>query len=94
MVEPCRGKITIDGINLSSIGLDTLRQALSAIPQETILFSGTMRENLDPEGKRSDAELNDALRRCGALGESTEEAERFRKFKLDAMVLDEGSNYS
>lgn len=94
MVEPCQGKITIDGIDLSTFGLDTLRQALSAIPQETILFSGTMRENLDPEGKRSDAELNDALRRCGVLGGSTENEERFKKFKLDAMVLDEGSNYS
>lgn len=94
MVEPCQGKITIDGIDLATIGLDTLRQGLSAIPQETILFGGTMRENLDPEGKHSDAELNDALRRCGALGESTKNDERFKKFKLDALVLDEGSNYS
>jgi ATP-binding cassette subfamily C (CFTR/MRP) protein 1 len=94
MVEPSQGKIIIDGIDLSKIGLDTLRQALSAIPQETILFSGTMRENLDPEGKRNDAELNDALRRCGALGDSTRNEERFKKFNLDSMVLDEGSNYS
>lgn len=94
MVEPCQGKIVIDGVDLASVGLDTLRQGLSAIPQETILFSGTMRDNLDPEGNRSDAELNDALRRCGVLGESTENEERFKKFRLDAKVLDEGSNYS
>lgn len=94
MVEPSQGRIIIDGVDLSTVGLDTLRQALSAIPQETILFSGTMRDNLDPEGKRSDADLNDALRRCGLLSSDDENDERLKKFRLEAKVLDEGSNYS
>lgn len=69
---------------------------MSAIPQEPLLFGGTIRENLDPEGQRSDAELNDALRRCGLLvgNMDNENHERLKKFKLDAEVRDEGSNFS
>jgi ATP-binding cassette subfamily C (CFTR/MRP) protein 1 len=93
LVELSEGKITIDGVDLASIGLDTLRHRLSAIPQEPLLFSGTMRENLDPEGLKSDAELHDALQRCG-LVQPEESQDRFAKFRLDAQIADEGSNFS
>jgi ATP-binding cassette subfamily C (CFTR/MRP) protein 1 len=94
IVEPCGGRVIIDEVDLSTIGLDTLRQGLSAIPQEALLFSGTMRTNLDPEGKRTDAELYDALRRCSLLETGEKDQERLRKFKLDAEVADDGSNFS
>ncbi|KAJ9110799.1 hypothetical protein QFC20_002840 [Naganishia adeliensis] len=94
LVELSAGKITIDGINLAEIGLDTLRHRLSAIPQEPLLFSGTMRDNLDPQGISSDSELHDALRRCALLKPHGENQERFNKFRLDAQVADEGSNFS
>lgn len=84
----------VDGVNLADIGLDTLRQRLSAIPQEPLLFRGTIRQNLDPEGHRTDAELNDVLQRCGLIQMSGDRQERFDKFKLDAEVADEGSNFS
>lgn len=42
------GEIIIDGINISNIGLHDLRSKISIIPQEPVLFSGTMRKNLDP----------------------------------------------
>lgn len=94
LVELCDGRILVDDVDISEIGLDTLRHAISAIPQEPLLFSGTMRDNLDPEGIRTDAELHDALRRCSLLSRDVEDEARLRKFKLDAEVADEGSNFS
>lgn len=93
-MELSEGKITIDEVDLAEIGLDTLRQRLSAIPQEPLLFSGTMRENLDPERSKSDVELNDALRRCGLVHSQGQFQGRFDKFKLDAQISDEGGNFS
>jgi ATP-binding cassette subfamily C (CFTR/MRP) protein 1 len=94
LVELTNGRIIIDGVDLATMGLDAVRKNLSAIPQEPLLFSGTVRTNLDPEGKRTDAELNDSLRRCGLLGTDGANQERLLKFKLDAAVADAGSNFS
>jgi ATP-binding cassette subfamily C (CFTR/MRP) protein 1 len=94
LVELSDGRVTVDGVDLSKIGLYTLRQRLSAIPQEPLLFSGSMRENLDPEGKRTDPELHDALFRCGLLTDGQSQGDRLSKFRLDAQVADEGSNFS
>lgn len=42
------GSIEIDGVNIKSVGLHTLRQHIGYIPQQAFLFSGTVSENLDP----------------------------------------------
>ena len=55
------GAILIDGINITEIGLHDLRSNISIIPQEPVLFSGTMRKNLDPFDDYSDADLWKAL---------------------------------
>ncbi|XP_023034344.1 probable multidrug resistance-associated protein lethal(2)03659 isoform X1 [Drosophila willistoni] len=55
------GTITIDSRNTSEIGLRHLRSKISIIPQEPVLFSGTMRYNLDPFEEYSDAKLWDTL---------------------------------
>ena len=47
LTEP-EGQVTIDGIDSKSIGLHELRSKISIIPQDPVLFSGTMRKNLDP----------------------------------------------
>jgi len=47
LTEP-EGQVIIDGIDSKSIGLHELRSKISIIPQDPVLFSGTMRKNLDP----------------------------------------------
>ncbi|CAG5933599.1 unnamed protein product, partial [Menidia menidia] len=61
LAEP-QGKIYIDGVVTSEIGLHDLRQKMSIIPQDPVLFTGTMRKNLDPFNQHTDEELWNALR--------------------------------
>ncbi|KAJ6662481.1 hypothetical protein lerEdw1_011895 [Lerista edwardsae] len=64
IIERAGGKIIIDGIDISTLGLHDLRGNLNIIPQDPVLFSGTLQSNLDPLGKYSDLELWDALELC------------------------------
>lgn len=64
LVNPL-GTITIDGVNTKHISLGQLRRAISIIPQEPTLFSGTVRRNLDPTDAHTDAELWRALEQVG-----------------------------
>ena len=57
IIEAAAGNIIIDGVNISEIGLHELRKKLTIIPQDPVLFSGTMRFNLDPFNEKSDQEL-------------------------------------
>jgi ATP-binding cassette subfamily C (CFTR/MRP) protein 1 len=61
IVEPETGTILLDGVDCGRVGLGALRSRLTIIPQDPVLFSGTLRTNLDPFGDHSDEEIWDAL---------------------------------
>ncbi|KAH6873975.1 multidrug resistance-associated ABC transporter [Coprinopsis sp. MPI-PUGE-AT-0042] len=72
-VDPVEGRILIDGIDISTIGIHDLRSRvvpLTDILQDATLFSGTLRENLDPFGEHTDADCLDVLRRVHMISES------------------------
>ena len=62
IIEPATGTIKIDGVDVSKLGLHKLRSRLTIIPQDPILFSGTLRHNLDPFQQYSDEAVWEALR--------------------------------
>ncbi|XP_067681975.1 ATP-binding cassette sub-family C member 10-like [Haliotis asinina] len=64
MVEIQSGEITLDGINLHHLDLKDIRSRLAIIPQDPFLFSGSVRENLDPTSTFTDNLLWTALQRC------------------------------
>ncbi|XP_031635712.1 multidrug resistance-associated protein 4-like [Contarinia nasturtii] len=83
-----KGEILIDGVNTETIDLQLLRSNISIIPQTPLLFSGTLRQNLDPLNEHSDDEIYSALDdikmrhiACGSHG-------------LDLNVLANGGNFS
>ncbi|KAH7036509.1 hypothetical protein BKA57DRAFT_474957 [Linnemannia elongata] len=61
IIEAATGSITIDGIDISTLGLHELRSRLTIIPQEPFLFGDTIRLNLDPFSSHTDAEIWSAL---------------------------------
>ncbi|KAJ2007332.1 Transporter of the ATP-binding cassette (ABC) [Coemansia thaxteri] len=67
-MEASSGRIVIDGIDISQMGVGDLRSRLTIIPQDPMLFAGTIRSNLDPFGEHGDDELWLALRRAHLLG--------------------------
>nr|XP_060642317.1 ATP-binding cassette sub-family C member 6 [Anolis sagrei ordinatus] len=61
LVEAAGGEIIIDGINITQIGLHDLRSKITIIPQDPVLFSGSLRMNLDPLNEHSDEDIWAAL---------------------------------
>lgn len=89
IVEAAKGSIYIDGVDISSLRLFDLRSRLTIIPQDPVLFAGTVRENLDPFGTHDDAELWQALQHSH-LQEHISKMDG----KLNAVVLEGGENFS
>jgi ABC-type multidrug transport system fused ATPase/permease subunit len=46
LVDACEGRVMIDGVDITNVGLQTLRRALGVIPQAPLLMAGTIRYNL------------------------------------------------
>ncbi|ETS81802.1 hypothetical protein PFICI_06804 [Pestalotiopsis fici W106-1] len=67
LYEPMGGTMTIDGIETSTLEIDTLRERLVTLPQDPLLLSGTVRYNLDPASGVEDDELLAALEKTGLL---------------------------
>lgn len=72
MAELSSGSVTIDDVDVSQIGLNDLRSGVSIIPQDPLLFSGTLRSNIDPFSTKTDAELYDALKRAHLVPSSSQ----------------------
>jgi ABC-type multidrug transport system fused ATPase/permease subunit len=89
MMEAAEGRIKFDGVNIADLGLDDVRNAISIIPQDPVLFSGTLRFNLDPFDQYTDAELWEALHKA-----SLKEMLLRRGEKLTMKVAEGGENFS
>ncbi|KAJ3261407.1 hypothetical protein HK103_006015 [Boothiomyces macroporosus] len=89
------GSVTIDGINISEIGLFDLRSKLTIIPQDPVLFTGTIRSNLDPMSKYTDAQIWEALNRVNFLDSvQSITSDSDQSFTLESSVMENGSNFS
>ncbi|OAV90001.1 hypothetical protein PTTG_07447 [Puccinia triticina 1-1 BBBD Race 1] len=71
-IEAEAGRIIIDGLDISKLDLASLRSRMTIIPQESVLFSATIRWNLDPFSEHDDTQIWDALRRVGMAASSSE----------------------
>ncbi|GMP47035.1 hypothetical protein CsSME_00014973 [Camellia sinensis var. sinensis] len=89
LVEPVGGKIVVDRIDISMLGLHDLRSHFGIIPQDPTLFNATVRYNLDSLSQHTDHEIWEALGKC-QLREVVVEKED----SLDSLVADDGSNWS
>ncbi|KAJ5070817.1 abc transporter atp-binding protein/permease vmr1-related [Anaeramoeba ignava] len=89
IVEIYRGKIEIDGIDISQIGLKDLRDKLAIIPQDVVMFTGTVRENLDPSSEYNDEKIWEILEHVH-LYEKIDGLEQ----KLETKVTEGGDNFS
>lgn len=89
LVEIDRGNIFIDDVNISKVGLHKLRKGLSLVPQDQVLFSGTVRFNLDPLEEHDDNSLWDMLGKVHLFEKVSSLPE-----KLNYLVTEGGSNFS
>lgn len=99
-LDPETGHITIDGVDISKIGLRNLRQAITIIPQDPTLFSGTIRSNLDPFNQYTDEEIFTALTRVNLISHGERESqpvegENANKFlDIESTITEGGNNLS
>ncbi|KAI8514342.1 Multidrug resistance-associated protein 4 [Branchiostoma belcheri] len=88
MAEP-QGTVRIDGVDVTKIGLHDLRKKISVIPQDPVLFSGSLRRNLDPFNDFTDLQLWSALEEV-QLKQAVDDLHG----KLESEMAESGTNFS
>ncbi|KAJ9459626.1 hypothetical protein DIPPA_22504 [Diplonema papillatum] len=68
LVEAYSGSIMLDGVDISKVGLQTLRRTMAVVPQEPLILNDTVARNLDPFDEKDPAVLTDILEKVGAVG--------------------------
>ncbi|KAJ1775919.1 hypothetical protein LPJ54_003410 [Coemansia sp. RSA 1824] len=95
LIEASSGQIVLDGVNIATIGLEALRQKVAIIPQDPVMFNGTIRFNLDPFGSYPDELLIDVLRRTLLLRDAGNNTSSVAAFSsLNDVVMGHGQNLS
>ncbi|XP_052152165.1 putative ABC transporter C family member 15 isoform X2 [Oryza glaberrima] len=89
IVEPREGTIKIDSIDICKIGLHDLRSRICILPQDPVMFDGTIRGNLDPMNEYPDSRIWEVVDKC-QLGNVVRSTEK----KLDEIVIENGDNWS
>ncbi|EGG17998.1 ABC transporter C family protein [Cavenderia fasciculata] len=89
LVEPLKGTIEIDGVDITELGLHDLRSRVAIVPQDPVIFAGTIRSNLDPFTNFNDQQLWEALERTH-LKKAIQDLDG----GLDTKVQENGENFS
>jgi ABC-type multidrug transport system fused ATPase/permease subunit len=89
ILEAFSGKIYIDGVDISKVGLKKLRESITIIPQDSTLMDGTLRYNIDPLSCYTDIEIKDVMKKIGFYY-----ILNLNKGGLDQKISENGSNLS
>ncbi|EJD41418.1 hypothetical protein AURDEDRAFT_115494 [Auricularia subglabra TFB-10046 SS5] len=101
-VDPDAGRILVGDMNITHLGVEDLRSCLTLIPQDAVLFSGTIRENLDPFNEHTDADCLSALSmvhlteqgEAGTSSTGDDAAPARAAITLESKVSEGGANFS
>ena len=88
-MELAQGAVEIDGVPIAKVDLDTLRKNITVIPQDPVIFNGTLKFNLDPSGTLPDEQIEKILIEAGLEDLMKREPEKNKKKDEDLVYEDD-----